>query len=332
MSRCLRPDAMPGAAPRDDLEQSGSRALQTMRLRGQEWLRLRRAFETPARQVGAQKRPSPCPPADQRPRRLSVTRIKTLIRDPYAIYAQYVLNLRPLDPIRPNPDAPVRGTILHMVLERFVNEGGATRDDLLRIAQAMLDEHAPWPAARRIWLARFGKVADWFIGTEAERRSRGTPLQLEQIGAVSLDGMDFTLTAKADRFDRAPDGSVLIYDYKSGTPPGRKEQIHFDKQLLLEAAMVERGGFAGIGPSRVSGAGFIGLGSKPKEEPAPLEDPGLDQVWEEFRRLISAYSSGSRGYTSRRAVAKQRFAGDYDHLARFGEWDETDDPAPEVMP
>ncbi|HCC96947.1 MAG TPA: hypothetical protein DEQ69_06035, partial [Rhodobacteraceae bacterium] len=54
-------------------------------------------------------RPAPAPPKAMRPQKLSVTEIKTLIRDPYAIYAKHVLGLRPLEPIEPVPDARLRG-------------------------------------------------------------------------------------------------------------------------------------------------------------------------------------------------------------------------------
>jgi hypothetical protein len=48
-----------------------------------------------------------------------------------------------------------------------------------------------------------------------------------------------------------------------------------------------------------------------------------------LHRLVGQYLSPGQGYASRRAVFKARFPGDYDHLARFGEWDMTDKPVPE---
>ena len=44
--------------------------------------------------------------------------------------------------------------------------------------------------------------------------------------------------------------------------------------------------------------------------------------------LVGEYLSPSKGYASRRAVFGAAFPGDYDHLARFGEWDMTDAPEP----
>ena len=313
-------------------DRAGSDALVAMRGRGQYWLKLMRDVENPSKSTVQAPRPAPRPPVKQRPRRLSVTQIKTLIRDPFAIYARHILNLRKLNPIRPTPDAPIRGTILHKILERFIAEGGIGRDDLLRIAEQEFSVGAPWPTAQCVWLAKLDKAADWFLETEAQRQILGTPLDPEQLGKIALLDVDFTLSAKADRFDRYPDGSVWLYDYKTGTPPSPEEQRHFDKQLLLQAAMVERGGFERVGASTIVGASFIGLGANPKQVDAPLEDPGLDQVWSDFHSLIRTYFSQKQGYLARRAVAKQRFEGDYDHLARFGEWDDSDAPMAEEMP
>ena len=47
---------------------------------------------------------------------------KTLIRDPYAVYAGRILRLRPLDPMRPAPDPRLRGQVLHLIVERFIRE------------------------------------------------------------------------------------------------------------------------------------------------------------------------------------------------------------------
>ena len=54
----------------------------------------------------------------------------------------------------------------------------------------------------------------------------------------------------------------------------------------------------------------------------------LAQAWDDLHRLVGQYLSPGQGYASRRAVFKARFPGDYDHLARFGEWDMTDKPVP----
>ena len=51
---------------------------------------------------------------------MSVTEVRTLIRDPYAVYARRVLGLRALDPLRPEPSAAERGNVLHDIMDRFL--------------------------------------------------------------------------------------------------------------------------------------------------------------------------------------------------------------------
>ncbi|HHC29913.1 MAG TPA: double-strand break repair protein AddB, partial [Rhodobacterales bacterium] len=99
----------------------GERALEGMRERGAYWLALAGALEA-ADPVAPAPRPSPQPPVTARPTQLSVTQITKLVRDPYAIYANKILRLRPLNPLAQTPDASWRGTILHRIMERFVAE------------------------------------------------------------------------------------------------------------------------------------------------------------------------------------------------------------------
>lgn len=317
-------------------ETGGASALKAMRVRGDVWLGMADEMERISVSIPPEKRPSPIPPAGAQPKSLSVTGITKLIRDPYAVYAGKVLRLYPLDPIRQKPDAPVAGTVMHRILEIFINErAGETRDQakarLMQIADAVLAADAPWPAARRVWRAKLARVADWFLQGEEERAKLARVFKLEQAGAARLDKLDFTLTARADRLDRSDDGLTYIYDYKTGKPPTEKQQIEFDKQLLLTAAMVERGGFEGLAATRVGGAAFIGLGTNPEVVPAPLEKTDLNTLWAELETLISAYTAGKKGYTSRRAMEKTSYSYDYDHLARYGEWDESDLPKQEPL-
>ncbi|MFO1203322.1 MAG: double-strand break repair protein AddB [Tabrizicola sp.] len=306
----------------------GPEALQAMRDRGNLWLQRAAAFDR-APAIPAAKRPSPRPPVEARPRKLSVTEIKTLIRDPFAIYARHVLKLRPLDPLRPEADPRLRGTVLHEILEVYLRRGGGGREVLLSIAEAVLAERVAWPLARTIWLTRIAKAADAFLAFSAA--TGGTPVLLEEKGAVQLPGMDFTLTGKPDRIDRLDDGRLMLIDYKTGAPPSDKQQKHFDKQLLLLAAMAEAGGFKGLNAEEVARVVYVGLKAELKTSEIVLEPGHVAEVWAEFARLIAAFSRRSQGYTARRALETVRDVTDYDHLSRFGEWDLTDDPVAEDL-
>ena len=311
-------------------DQGGRVALDAMAARGTRWQNLARQLEEPG-SIPAATRPAPCPPVEARPRDLSVTEIKRLIRDPYAIYAKHLLQLRPLDPLMKTPDALLRGIVLHEILERFIDDARKdptlyTRTALIEKTETILTEIVPWAQAQAVWRARMDRIADWFIEGEHDRRAIAQPTALEAGGKATLPALGVTLTAKADRIDIDERGALHIYDYKTGAPPSDKEQEFFDKQLLLEAAIAEQAGFGDLTPSPVAEAVFIGLGNPPKTVLAPLDKEPPAQVWREFEALMRAYMEADRGFVSRRAMQKKIDKGDYDQLARFGEWDITDAP------
>jgi len=311
--------------------QNGPDALAAMRARGDAWLSLAAAVEEPG-QTPPAARPAPRPPLAARPKELAVTGIRTLIRDPYAIYARYILRLYPLNPLRADADARLRGDALHKIVARFVEaepDGRPALDRLVVLADETLQATVPWPAARRLWRARLLRIAPAFLAGEARRAERGSPAVIETKGGMELEGLGFRLTARPDRIDRLHDGRVHVYDYKSGKPPSKDQQRAFDKQLLLEAVMAEQGAFREIGPSTVEGVTYIQLGGEGKEQETLLGPETTAEVHSELRQLIAAYGRRSQGYLSRRAVFEARIEGDYDHLARYGEWDMSDPAGPE---
>ncbi|PJI85887.1 double-strand break repair protein AddB [Yoonia maricola] len=314
-------------------KQNGPDALEAMRAEGGRWCAMAAALSTPENRVPAQPRPSPCPPIAARPGKLSVTQIKTLIRDPFAIYARNTLHLSPLDPLVPTADAPLRGTIVHGILERFIRSGhGANdKDALMQIAAEEFAAHCPWPTIRAQWMARMERSADQFLADEAERQTLATENKIEAFGEIFVAPSGVLLTCKADRIDLTDTGSALIYDYKTGAVPTKNQQLTFDKQLLLEAAMVELGAFESLGPMSVAGATFIGVNAAMKKVPAPLDDNPPNQVWGELEALFANWHDPKRGYTARLALFSKTDQSDYDHLSRYGEWGTSDDPDPQVL-
>lgn len=313
----------------------GPEALAQMRVRGQRFLDLASRLDLPLERVAPAPRPAPCPPAEARPRQLPVTAIKTLIRDPYAIYAARILRLRPLDPLKPGPNPRLRGEALHRIVELFVtgfdpkNSLDSSQKHLSDLAETVLQQMIPWPSTQRLWLHRLLRIAPQLVAQEAQRRAEATPAVIETSASIELGPPGFTLTARPDRIDLHDNGMALVYDYKSGTPPKEAEVRHFDKQLLLEAAMIERGAFAQIGLRQVAGMSYVHLGGSGECRMLALGREDVEQTWTRLQGLIARYLESSQGFTARRAMQLSRDIGDYDHLSRFGEWDITDLPVPE---
>ncbi|MEO0937367.1 MAG: PD-(D/E)XK nuclease family protein [Pseudomonadota bacterium] len=316
-------------------ERGGTTAVDAALTRGNSWLAAVRQRDS-VRQVDRASRPAPRPPVTARPRSLRVTEVQTLKRDPYAIYARYCLRLSPLGPLAQTPDALLRGTVLHDVMEAFVRQSVAepeslTADHLRGIGAEILASRVPWPAARALWQARLDRIADWFVGRERVRQTEAVPTFFEDTakGLLKLPEIGMDLRVRADRIDIGEDGAARVYDYKSGSPPSPKQLRLYDKQLLIEALMLEDGSFEALGPTAAAAAIYIGLGPKMEERSAALEDEPPAKVRADLLRLLGAYLDAEKGYAARNEAYREDVLGDYDHLARFGEWDGSDAPVPE---
>ncbi len=314
---------------------TGETAIQDMTARGNHWLNLARSLDRPTGVLEKATRPAPVPPVH--PKKLSVTRIKTLVRNPYEIYAQSVLNLRPLKPYGIEPDALSRGIVLHSIMESFntstqLNGGEYSVESFLQISEGILERDVPWASARRLWFGRLKKIAPWLVEAERERAEAGSVIAQEIKGKRSIPELDFTLTVKADRLDRDAFGDLVIYDYKSGDPPGSKEIHRFDKQLQLEAAIAAAGGFKDIPPMAVSKLEYISLKNREALRPVPVTEGLADETWAEFIQLLKCHFENGVGYGARLKMQKDKYGSDYDHLSRFGEWEETDMPVTRDVP
>ncbi len=158
---------------------------------------------------------------------------------------------------------------------------------------------------------------------------------------MDLAGGPFGIRGEADRIDRLNDGRLVIYDYKSGGAPTAKQIRHYQRQLLIEAVMAEHGAFEGIDAGEVAFVGHIGLNRDGKDDHIELkltEEKGVvidyrtETIRRELLQLLGHFDQANAGYTPRRAMEKVRWEGDFDHLARFGEWADTDDAVVVVLP
>lgn len=323
-------------------DQNGPVALEAMRSAGAVYLDMAAQLDAPAKQVDAEPRPAPAPPRDVRPKEFAVTEIQRLIRDPYAIYAKRILRLSRLEPLRAVPDARVRGNVFHAIMEDAFSldadfsDLDAAMTRLMSISAAHFAE-LPWPGVAALWAGHLESIAEVLVADEAARRVARRPIALERKGRIDLPGTKFSLSGKADRIDKLHDGRLVIYDYKTGSPPKPDQMRYFDRQLPIEAVMAEHGGFESVAAAEVAHVTHIGLGRSPETRDTELtqsddRDFRTVTILGELARLLASFDSGTKGYSARRAMEKLRFDGDYDHLARFGEWDETKRPVTVHLP
>ena len=305
--------------------------------RGERYLALVRRLDEPSGPPQAAPRPAPTPPREARPRNLSVTDIEHWRRDPYSIYARYILDLQPLEEIDTAPGARDRGTLIHGAIGEFTTAyRDRLPDDPARALIAIGEKHfaalKDFPETRAFWWPRFLRIAQWFAAFEAARRGGIAHLATETGGRRDIPLQDgiFTLRTRADRIERHHDGSYAILDYKTGRPPTALQvQTGLSPQLTLEAAILRGGGFAGIPPGASIGelayvhlhGGPEGGESKPVAFKNSTADAEADRAWERLVTFVTRFDDPATGYLSRETpMFARRGGGDYDHLARVLEW------------
>jgi ATP-dependent helicase/nuclease subunit B len=281
------------------------------------------------------KRPAPTPPVGHRPRDLAVTRIETLTRDPYAVWARDILRLYPLDRPDVSADARARGTAIHAAFERFAlaYPGDMPPDAADAFANLYVEElekaglpHEAMARERALAI----EAAEWVAALEHERRD-GRAIHVELKGERTIDGPagPFKVTARADRIEVTAEGYGHILDYKTGKAPSKKEvATGFSPQLTLTAAILAAGGFPDLGALAPGDLTYLEIsGRKPAgkvETRATAGDESAEaaaKALEGLSRLVRDFDDPAHPYLSRVApqFVKARVS-DYDHLARVFEW------------
>ena len=303
----LRLNAISGGLPRDHVLERLTRALDDA---------------GPAQPVD---RPAPSPPAEQRPQKIHVTAVDRLMADPFAFYAQAILNLRKRDPVDDDHTARWKGIAVHRVLQDWQQQDECDPDRLRPRAERLLQDGAIHPMLRALWAPRLLEAIDWIADMERENQEQGRrPLKAEIEGHTPLGGI--VVQGRADRIDRLPDGSLAIIDYKTGQPPSQKSvREGFSLQLGLLGLIGRAGGFDGAPGdpeafeywSLARYRGKFGRLMRPDKDMQPGEF--LDHAYRNFKEAAERWLTGDDAFTAKLNPAYAPY-GDYDQLMRLEEW------------
>lgn len=293
------------------------------------WLEWARALDASHAAPTPAKRPAPCPPVDKRwpkKRGLSVTQIKTWVRDPYAIYARSVLGLYALDPLDLAMGGREFGLAVHAAFEDIDNASSERMAKLLK--QELTNAgYAPHSFARMD--VRINALADWAVNWAKERKDNGwSRVGIEKKGRLefpTIDGEPFVLTGIADRIERKGSDTAII-DYKTGAYPKYKEvQAGFDPQMSLLGIML---GYGELG-KRADATDYLYVKPETKDyslvTSPPVKfrkdaDEYASDAFETLQNLIAHFDSADSKYYSQPRAQFENPYGDYDHLARRSEW------------
>lgn len=175
--------------------------------------------------LSPQSAPAFSPPAKSRPRKLAVTKIERLKNDPYALYAEKILRMRPAELLDRQPDPRDWGNAAHKILESFFKEIGFMQPDPAAsfndITNRVLSTYPLNTAQEKAWRGKLEAIRDWLLLTENGNTSKILPEQTLSMKMTLSDGSPFELFGRADRLDIGQDG-LEITDYKTGATPTKK--------------------------------------------------------------------------------------------------------------
>ncbi|MBP6985956.1 MAG: PD-(D/E)XK nuclease family protein [Alphaproteobacteria bacterium] len=327
-TRALRVNGVPTVASRwlmrleTVLRASGVPLIKT----AEPWLTWYQGLDKPER-MQRTGRPAPCPPLSARPTQLSVTQVETWMRDPYVLYARQILKLRELGELEYPMRVADKGTLIHGILENYIQ--GEARDVkvLLAIGRQAFDAYGDQPEIVNFWWPRFERIAEWFVTHETTRSSEILKSYTEISGRYVFPTSigSFTLTAKADRIDVRRDGSVDVIDYKTGGVPTKQEiEQGLSPQLTLEASILSAGGFKEVGERAVHSAQYWQLrGSHPAGETRVmdlLENSLQKEAMAGLKSLVEVYANPDVPYLAQPRPKHALKYNPYAHLTRSQEW------------
>lgn len=282
--------------------------------------------------------PRPTPKRQDRPDALSVTRIETLVRDPYAIYCQYVLGLQKLDALNLPTDVRNRGTAIHRALERLENAGqDKTVDGLMALLEAELSAGGETEAELIALREKRREVAAEYLDWRSAHADRiDGALILEKKGKITLKiaGEDFTLSGTADRIERRIGGKLAILDFKSGKPPSEAQvRAGLSPQMTLQGLIAQRGGYAKYtNATEVEALTYVRFGTqfdmrelgesvkgRNKLDAMDIADLITDAEVG-LTSLLTKFANPDHPYLSAPRPERVSYWSDYTRLARRDEW------------
>ena len=187
------------------------------------------------------KRPEPKPDIKLVPKKLSVTRLELLKRDPYSIYGKEILRLSPLTQFFDGQDASLFGSLVHKILENMPEK----QSEIETIAKQIIGQNIQGAGRQFLEFVRIKNIlqicVEYFSGDD-----KGAKYYHELLGNVVFqtpEGHEVQINGKADLIAKLQ-GQIKIIDYKTGAISSKNERSDFlSPQLPILANILLKNGF-----------------------------------------------------------------------------------------
>ncbi|MBL0320021.1 MAG: PD-(D/E)XK nuclease family protein [Alphaproteobacteria bacterium] len=281
--------------------------------------------------------PEPRPPVSARPRSLTVRQIETWMRDPYSIYAENILNLKKLEPLKRDTLTRDFGMFIHRCLELLhqqpFDETSFT-SILSACGEKALLEIAPPEPVIFFWRKKLTNLTPWVQQIELawQRNEANTVCELPFQLDVPHENEQWTIRGRIDRLSYFPTGEAILVDYKThGTgslPKQREIKTGLSPQILIYALGLKQSptyqhldiaelAYWCLTGNRPPAEAYNFTEKKELKELASL----LKEAEAGLKHLFAVFNSPHTPYLAIPNPANKPRFNDYAHLARHQSWE-----------
>ncbi|CAK8162718.1 hypothetical protein CAXC1_220028 [Candidatus Xenohaliotis californiensis] len=276
--------------------------------------------------------PSPSPPLHMRPVELSVSKLQSLLNNPYGFYVENILGLHRKLKIDLDVDNNVNiGTIAHKLIDMVVSKKVVLdADSVKRISREMivdlLGTNLVLPKVDFSIIPLLQKIICDFIKMHQKRLQGNINVFGEVDGAISffIKGKKVAIKVRCDRIEVDRDsGLVKIFDYKTGSIPAMKDcRAGMELQLSIAALAALDGGFSNIG--EIAGIEELSYWDLRRNKLQPVKSIGcldnmLDTIRNNIKCFLADYLNKDSGFYVKPRINRRYCITEHDNLSRIDE-------------
>lgn len=286
------------------------------------------------------ERPNPIIPLDKRLKKLSATHIEKIMKNPYDMYAEKILQLKEKrDFYEDDKNVIFFGNAVHEAIDTYIrnyhefNKEKLSSDNLynklIKYGKDSFNKHFVNEIMKNIYFIRFENIAKFFVEEDEKRRNDNCNiLSEEQISLDNFNNKNFKIFAKVDRIEKDQNGRFTIIDYKTGVAPSRSEVKYGKKpQLVIEAIILND---ANIVNKKINNLEYWNIKGRDgkntiiqieKNSDYDLIENIMNSGIKTLNHIIDYFSNPENGYIcTLYELSNTSYPSLYKHLSRIEEW------------
>jgi ATP-dependent helicase/nuclease subunit B len=258
----------------------------------------------------------PNPIATNKPNKISVSAIETLMENPYGFYAKYILKLKKLEPIDSNLSTREFGTHIHEVIAESPTSDISCNAYVAGFLEKFTIKTLAYndnQEVKHYWNLRAKKIAEWLW--EYEHLIKDNLHKKQNETYIHADFLGLQIYARPDRIEHMKNHEIKVIDYKTGSVPakidvdsGKNPQLPIESLILCEQYKT------------IPLMEYHCLSGRKDDSKIYIVSTNLMLAKEGLEKTLSKYIMGDETFfcvADESALKKTR---DYVHFSRIKEW------------